>query len=136
MDLYSHKVFPKSTAISSSSFKKAPHPICLIFQAINHDDISFMKDIKRLKKKDIAEFIKHYTISPLILAVMMNRVKVAEFLISQGADINVKCELPKDYLYLGENWAKIEYYTYNKWTPLQIAKNKGHTDMIKLLSNK
>jgi len=109
---------------------------CYFFNAIKHDDISFMKDIKRLRKKNIDEFIKYYTISPLILAVMMNKVKVAEFLISRGADINVKCELPKDYLYLGENWAEIELYAHNKWTPLQIAKHKGYADMIKLLSHK
>ena len=103
------------------------------FRAINHDDVSY---IKYINKRTIDMFIKEYTISPLILAVMMNRIKVVKFLISRGADINVKCNLPKDYLYLGENWAEIEYYAYNKWTPLQIAKNKEHTDIIKLLSNK
>ena len=106
------------------------------FNAIKHDDISFMRDIKRLRKKNIDEFMKYYTISPLILAVMMNKVKVAEFLISRGADINVKCELPKDYVYLGENWAEVELYAHNKWTPLQIAKHKGYSDMVKLLSKK
>lgn len=103
------------------------------FRAINHDDVSY---IKYINKKTIDMFIKEYTISPLILAVMMNRVKVVKFLISRGADINVKCELPKDYLYLGENWAEMEFYAYNKRTPLQIAKHKGYSAMVKLLSNK
>lgn len=109
---------------------------CYFFQAIKHDDVSFMKNIKHLKKKNIDEFIKEYTISPLILAVMMNKVKVAEFLISRGADINVKCELPKNYLYLGENRSEVEYYKFMEWTAFQIAKHKGYSDMMKLLQNK
>ncbi len=122
--------------LSDTEGSSKVHDFNYFFQSIKHNDISFMRDIKRLKKKNIDEFIKRYTISPLILAVMMNKVKVAEFLISRGADIDVKCELPKDYLYLGENWAEIELYAHNKWTPLQIAKHKGYVNLVKLLSNK
>jgi len=102
------------------------------FRAINHDDISY---IKYINKKTIDKFVRQYTISPLILATMLNKVKVAEFLISRGADPAVRCNLPKNYDYLGENMISLEFYSYSKWTPLHIAVNKGYLDMVKLLSN-
>lgn len=91
------------------------------FKAINHDDISYIKDIT---KKDIEAFIKRYAISPLILATMLNKVKVAKFLISRGADTRVVCDLPKGYEHLGENNVNVEAYALYKWTPLHIAVNK------------
>ena len=113
-------------------------PYSWFFRAINHDDISY---IKFINKKTIDGFIKYYAISPLILATMLNKVKVAKFLISRGADVTVKCDLPKDYQYLGENDVDVEAYKHMKWTPLHIAVNKSwenedYLEMVKLLTNK
>ncbi len=111
------------------------------FLAINNDDVSYFKYY--LNKKTIDGFIKKYTISPLILATMLNKVKVAKFLISQGADVTVKCNLPKDYPYLGVNHVNVEAYKQMKWTPLHIAvvesrenENEDYVKMVKLLTNK
>ena len=109
------------------------------FLAINNDDVSYFEYY--LNKKTIDGFIKKYAISPLILATMLNKVKVAKFLISRGADVTVKCDLPKNYQYLGENDVDVEAYKHMKWTPLHIAVNKSwenedYLEMVKLLANK
>lgn len=103
------------------------------FKAINHDDISYINDIS---KESIDSFIRKYKVSPLILAVMKNKVKVAEFLISKGADINAVCVLPKDYKFLGEYLVEIEEYAISGWTALHIAVCKESAEMVKILANK
>ncbi len=109
------------------------------FKAINHDDISY---IKYINKETIDSFIKKYAVSPLILAVMMNKVKVAKFLISRGADVTGECSLPRDYQYfLGDNYVDVEFYGNFGWTLLHIAvsksmENDDDPEMVKLLANK
>lgn len=103
------------------------------FKAINHDDISYIKDIN---KTTIDAFMRKYTLSPLILATKLDKVEVAKFLVSRGADINAVCKLPANYKYLGEYLVKMESYEILGWTALHIAVCKDSLEMVRILANK
>lgn len=55
--------------------------------------------------------------TPLHMAAVFNQVKVAEFLIKKGADINAK---------VGGGYTR-------SYTPLELAAQEGHIEMVKLL---
>ena len=123
-----------------------------LFSAINRDDFEKVKEyIKEAEHRHIKNEIlnnEKYSMKPMHSATYIGNLKVLQFLCDSGADVNTtissrylstplhiaaingKLEIAQ---FLLDRDANINATNYKGFTPLYLAFNHCHLDMVKLL---